>query len=146
MHITGASTSAPLLRAYLESLREHGIVNAEPPVKGSCLVATTLVATIIYAPFIVLGKRPSFILACDWFYVRIMIVAGAADDHELLISQGLLSREIWITIKAACLYIDVIDNIPSIENLQVSPCHEVILRFASDYDAIVCDGALVVNV
>jgi hypothetical protein len=146
VHITGASTSAPLLRAYLESLREHGIVNAEPPVKGSCLVATTLVATIIYAPFIVLGKRPSFILACDWFYVRIMIVAGAADDHELLIAQGLLSREIWITIKAACLYIDVIDNIPSIENLQVSPCHEVILRFASDYDAIVCDGALVVNV
>jgi hypothetical protein len=29
-----------------------------------------------------------------------MIVAGAANDHELLIAQGLLSTETWITIKS----------------------------------------------
>jgi hypothetical protein len=76
----------------LKVFASKGIVNAEPPVKGSCLVATTHVATIVYAHFIVLGKRLSFILACDWVHMRIMIVAGAADDHELLIAQSLLSR------------------------------------------------------
>lgn len=74
-----------------------------------------------------------------------MLATGAENDHELLLAQGLLSAEAWSTIKAACLYIDVIDSTSSMESSQASPCHDVILRFSSDYDVIICDGALVVD-
>ena len=79
-------------------------------------------------------------------YGCIMIAAGAENDHELLLAQGLLSADAWSTIKATCLYIDVVDDISSMESSQVSPCHDVILSFASDYDVIICDSALVVDV
>ena len=65
VHIVGATTSAPLLQAYRESLRAQGIVHVDPPMRGSCLVVATHVATIIYAPFIVLGKWLPFVMACD---------------------------------------------------------------------------------
>jgi hypothetical protein len=75
-----------------------------------------------------------------------MIPAGTENDHELLLAQGLLSSDTWSVIKAACMYIDVVDNIPPTERTQGAPCHDVILRFASDYDLIICDAALVVDV
>jgi hypothetical protein len=56
VYIIGAATSAPLLQEYRDSLRTQGIEHVDPPTKGSCLVIATHVATIVYAPFIVLGK------------------------------------------------------------------------------------------
>jgi hypothetical protein len=147
VHIIGAASSAPLLQEYRDSLRAQGIEHVDPPMEGSCLVTATHVATIVYAPFIALGKSLS-INAFDCagkMYVCIMIAAGTENDHGLLLAQGLLSAEIWSTVKAACLYIDVIDTMPSKESFQASPCHDVILRFASDYDVIICDGALVLD-
>jgi hypothetical protein len=151
VHIMGTTTSAPILQSYRDILRSQDIVHVDLPMKGSCLVAATRVATMLYAPFIALGKWPSFVMAFDCDVIAynisecIMIAAGTEHDHELLLAQGLLSVDAWNTIKAACLYIDVIDNMSSMKRSQVSPCHDVILRFASDYDVIICDDALVVD-
>ena len=62
VHIIGASTSALLLQSYRDSLRAHGIVHVDSPMKGSCLVTATDVVTMLYAPFIALGKRLSSVI------------------------------------------------------------------------------------
>ena len=40
------------------------------------------------------------------------------------------------------MYTDVIDHLAAMIRTQESPCHDVVVHFASDYDAIICDAAM----
>jgi len=73
----------------------------------------------------------------------ITAAAGADNDHQLLLSLGIMSADAWSLVKSACMYTDVIDHLAAMNRTQESPCHDVVVHFASDYDAIICDAALV---
>jgi hypothetical protein len=87
------------------------------------------------------GWRNELRCACGAFTIS----AGAEHDHELLRSQGLLSADAWGAIKAACVYIDVLDNLQAQRSDRGARCRDVVLGFASEYDVIICDVALVAD-